>query len=56
MVRFNLWFVVFELELRRSLRILWNKKARRVLLGVEVRIGKKHFSRLPRCQLSVYFA
>ena len=41
MVRLSLWFVDLELAVRRSLRILVNRSARRVLLGVDVRIGKK---------------
>lgn len=41
MVPLSLWFVDLELVVRRSLTILVNRSARRVLLGVDVRIGKK---------------
>lgn len=41
MVRLSLWFVVFEFEERRSDRIFWKRRARRDLLDVEVRMGKK---------------
>jgi hypothetical protein len=53
MARFSLWSVVFELDDRRSLRIFWNRNARRVLLGVDVSIGKKHCSRLFSDQFTV---
>jgi hypothetical protein len=53
MVRFSLWLVVFELDDRRSLRIFWNRNARRVLLGVDVSIGKMHCSRLSSGQFTV---
>ena len=50
MVRLSLWFVALELEFRRSLRILLKRSVRSVLLGVEVRMGKKVCSRLVECQ------
>ncbi len=40
MVRLSLLFVDFELEVRKSLRILLKSSARRLLLGVDVRTGK----------------
>jgi hypothetical protein len=50
MVRLSLWFVDLALEVRRSLRILVKSSVRNVLLGVDVRIGKKVFSKLKRYQ------
>ena len=46
MVRLSLWFVAFELEVRRSLRILPKSSVRRFLLGVDARTGKNVWSKL----------
>lgn len=50
MVLLRRWFVVFALDERRSERILENSKARKVLLGVETRMGKSVFSSLDKRQ------
>lgn len=50
MVRLSLWFVDLELVFRRSLRILVKRSALRVLLGVDVRMGKNVWSKLVGCQ------
>lgn len=46
MVRLSRWFVVFELDSLRSLIILVYNNERSVLLGVDMRIGKRVVRRL----------
>lgn len=45
-VLFRRWFVAFALEERRSERILEKRSVRKLLLGVDTRIGKRVFSKL----------
>ena len=51
-VRFSLWFLAFELLVRKSLNILWNNKVRSVLLGVATNIGKRVSSRKEESMIS----
>lgn len=47
-VLFRRWFVDFALDERRSERIFEKSRLRKVLLGVETRMGKRVLSKLLR--------
>ena len=51
-VRLRRWFVVLELDVRRSESIFWKSRVLNDLLGVDVRMGNKAWSSLILIKIS----